>query len=104
MRTMWQRKISDKMFKGSLQRAEAPGSLHANIVGPIKPVSHDGFKDSDTIVDEYSRYIEVHHLNGKGMHLLQHYNIFPALKSIRGFRFALYKPVVGLNTAKLRKT
>ena len=55
-----------RFFRGSLTKANAPGYIHADVVGRINPKSHDGYEYFLTIIDEQSRFLDVPLLECKG--------------------------------------
>lgn len=48
-----------RFFRGSLTKAENPGSIHADLVGRVNPASHEGYEYFLTIIDELTRYAEI---------------------------------------------
>lgn len=55
-----------RFYRGSLTKATTPGHIHADLVGRVKPDSHEGYIYFLTIVDEFTRFVEVVSLRTKG--------------------------------------
>lgn len=54
-----------RKYKGSITKETIPGTLHADLIGPISPHCRSGNIYLLTIVDEHSRFIEVEPLTSK---------------------------------------
>ena len=48
-----------RSYRGSLTKARAPGHLHTDTVGRIKPASREGYEYFMTHVDEFCRHVTV---------------------------------------------
>jgi len=55
-----------RRYKGRLTKAKKPGSIHGDLVGPIRPSSRNGYSYFLTLVDEKTRAVEIAPLKKKG--------------------------------------